>query len=294
MTIYNFFWNFAYRIGILLSNILPRRVLFMIANFSAFFWWLLNYNDRNIVETNLKNILGDSFNKRTSYSVFKNFACYLIDFFRLHKLNKNFIKNYIKIYNLELVKEMFKLKRGVIGLTAHIGNWELGGAVLSKLSFPVSVIAFSHRVNYVDRFFKKQRESVGIEVLPVKDSFQTSVKKLKENRLLAILADRDFSIQANKVKFFNRLAYLPHSPALLAIRANAPLIFGFVIRKGLNYKIFFEGPIFPPDRDLKLKDKKKIILSKIVKELEKYIKLYPDQWLIFQKYWELPKIETVI
>lgn len=288
-----FFWTVLYRIAIFLANVLPRFLLLELARLLSFVWCSISYKDRIIVQENIRKVKG-KVSLAICYKVFNNFAFYLVDFFRLHRLDENFIKENVKIYNRDVLDKAYQYERGVVAITAHLGNWELGGAVFAKLGYPFVVIASTHRVNYIDRFFRTQREKAGIKVLPIKNSFLISLAKLKEKNCLAILGDRDFSRQAEKVKFFNKMTPLPHSPVLLSIRAEAPIIFGFSLIKGKSYEIYLEGPIFPPDSNLSFKEKKDFLFQTMIKKLEQYIYNYVDQWFMFQPFWELPSIEAVI
>ena len=173
----------------------------------------------------------------------------------------------------------------------HLGNWEIGGGYLSYLGYKVSAVALDHSVKYIDEFFKLQRRRLEINELPFKNSFELCLERLKERRLLALLGDRDFTGKYIKRKLFGRPYYLPKAPYLLMLRARVPMVFGIMVREGYSYRLTFEGPFLP--NFLKL-NKIEEIADEILRIMEKYIKLYPDQWFLFKRYWEEPKEVVII
>lgn len=241
---------------------------------------------------NLRKILKSQYRERFVMNTFKNFACYLVDFFRISDKNDNFFKNYLSIENKQVIDEgLKKSKSGIIGLSMHLGNWEIGGGYLVFLGYKVSAVALSHSVRYIDRFFKLQRRRLGMEELPFRNSFKISIQKLKQKGIVALLCDRDFIGKYIKSVFFDEIGYLSKAPFLLGLRAQVPLIFGVTIRDWPGYKVILEGPFIYNNFSIEEMDN---LAREVVKIMEKYIKSYPDQWFFFQRFWEVPKDIVII
>jgi len=64
-----------------------------------------------------------------------------------------YIEKNVKILNLEYIDEGLKQGKGVIVVTAHLGNWELGGVVVSMKGYPISTVALAHKSKVVTNFF---------------------------------------------------------------------------------------------------------------------------------------------
>jgi len=124
--------------------------------------------------------------------MFRNFAKYLVDFFRFPLIDRAYISRYISIKNLKYIDESANMGKGVILLTAHLGNWELGGLVLGVLGYKIWAVALPHKNKKVNEFFNQQRESKGITVIEFGKAARTCLKVLKEKKLLALVGDRDF------------------------------------------------------------------------------------------------------
>jgi lauroyl/myristoyl acyltransferase len=74
------------------------------------------------------------------------------------------------------------------------------------------------------------------------------------------------------------------------LKTNSPIIPGMLVRQDtFNYKLIFDTPI--EVKEIPGMNKDDIIKEadkKIVAFMEKNIRAYPDQWLIFRKFWETP------
>ncbi|MCF7873916.1 MAG: lysophospholipid acyltransferase family protein [Candidatus Omnitrophica bacterium] len=263
----------------------PRAVSYRIAKFFALLHCCFSKKDREAVLYNLGPLVRQrQRKKKVAKKVFINFAYYLTDFFRYSRLTKKFIKKYVSFGGLDLVDKIVKEKRGAILLTAHLGNYELGGAVMSLLGYPLSVVALPHLDLRTNIFFNRQRKRVGIDVIPTGVAIKKTIKALNQGRLLALLGDRDFSHSGRRQKVFSRFAEIPRGVAFFAKKTAAAVVPTFFVRENkYHYRLIFENEI---EYDRENENVEEDILQKYVAVLEKYLKKYPDQWYLFQKYWQ--------
>ena len=194
----------------------------------------------------------------------------------------------VSVEGLEHVEKAFQNGKGVIGITAHFGNWEWGGVGLSLLGFPVHALVLNHKNSRVNQFFVRQRAQKGIHVVPLNHSIWETVQHLTKNEMLLLVADREFSNNGIPVSFLNRKVFFPRGPAALSRRCGSPLVVGFVIRQGkASFRLVFKKPIYvkktrDPSQDLQR------TTQKVATLLEETIRRYPTQWFLFQGFRELP------
>jgi len=175
--------------------------------------------------------------------------------------------------------------RGAIGVTAHLGNWELGGMVLSFLGFPVNAIALSHHNTRLNRLFVNQRALSGVNVIPVGQAALRSLRALKKNQLVLILGDRDVTERGIEVSFFGSITHIPRGPATLAVHADAGIFFGYFVRQSTHrYRAVFR-PQLSVDRGLNRESREKEIIINLVKEMEECIAANLDQWYCYELIW---------
>lgn len=274
---------YLYLLGSILIPLFPRNFCYLFARFISVVHYYLSKGDREAIFYNLSPVVEDKSKlKRCVQEVFINFAYYLVDFFRYPKLNKDFIKKYVRIEGRDNLDKALAEGKGVIVLAGHLGNYELAGAVLSLLGYPLSVVALSHEDKRINRFFDNQRQRVGMKVIPTGTTIRSCFSALKQGDMLALLGDKDFSGAGVKLKILSKYAYFPRGIAFFALKTKAPIIPIFLVRKDKRfYRLVCEKPI---TYDKEQQDEIAII-KKCNVVLEKYIKEYPQQWYMFQKWW---------
>ena len=281
---------YLYLLGSLLTSIFPRSACYLFARFVSIMYYYLSKKDRETVIYNLFPVITEKSKlKRCAQEVFINFAYYLVDFFRYSKLNQDFIKKYIELDGLENLNKALAKGQGVIILAAHLGNYELAGAILSLLGYPLSVVALSHKDKRINRFFDGQRQRVGMKVISTGTTIRSCFSALKSGDMLALLGDKDFSGAGVKLGMFSRQAYFPRGIAFFALKTGVPIIPIFLIRKDKKfYRLVCDKPISY--------DKEQQSEVSIIKQcnlvLEKYIKKYPEQWYMFQRRWVDKEFKT--
>ena len=248
----------------------------------------LSGESRKVIENNLKQVLGEGREeeiKGKARKVFQNFAKYIVDFSRFRRLNRSNLERFIAIEGIENLERSFAAKKGVIALTAHLGNWELGGVALAILGYPMNAVALSHEEASVNRLFVQQRTRRGVKVIPFGMAAKRCYQALRRNEVVALLGDWDIKSQGIRAPFFGKLTTLPRGPAILSLKTGAAILPGFTIRgKDNRFRLFFEKPIFPESTGCKEEDVERLN-NQVSKILESYIRRYPEQWLLFHEVW---------
>jgi len=278
-----------YRIGQFIALFLPLKIGYLLAAFVSDLRYIFADKDRQAVRENLKTIFPEKTEReirRLRIRMFRNFAKYLIDFFRFSKLDREYIKRNIKIENMHYVDEALAKGKGVIALSAHIGNWELGGVVIALLGYPFWAVALPHKHKAVNNFFNSQRESKGMMVIPLGKAVRRCFNLLKENKIVALAGDRDFTERGLVLDFFGKPAFFPEGPAAFALKTGAVIVPAFMVRnKDDSFTLKMEKPVeFNPTND---KGKDLVELIKRYKMIfEDYIRRYPEQWYMFRRFWK--------
>ncbi len=278
-----------YRIGQFLALSLPLKLGYAVAVFCSDLHYFFAYIDRREVGANLKAIFPEKSDREIKgirIHIFRNFAKYLVDFFRFTKIDIAYIKRNVKIENIHYVNEALAKGKGVILLTAHFGNWELGGVIMGQLGYPFWAVALPHKDKRVNNFFNFQRASKGVKVIAFGNAVRRCLTILKDNNALALVGDRDFTKKGGVVvDFFGKPTILPEGPAAFASKTGSPIVPGFVLRnQDDSFTLRFEKPLeFIPTAD-KNHDLLKLVESyKVV--IEHYIRKNPQQWYMFKKFW---------
>ena len=289
-------FNFIlYRIAQFIALSLPLKIGYGLAVLCSDIHYTFADKDRRFVRENLKAIFPEKSRReirRIRIRMARNFAKYLVDFFRFSKIDAEYVKKNIKIENAHFVTQALSKGKGVIILSAHLGNWELGAVVVGLLGYPFWAVVLPHKHKYVDRFFNAQRESKGVKVIPLGKAARMCMTVLKKNELLALVGDRDFTESGIVVDFFGKPSIFPKGPAALALNTGAVILPGFMVRNADDsFTLWMDKPIecnspVGAERKLRFSDHD---LMEVIKQykgvIESYIRKYPDQWYMFRKFW---------
>ena len=212
---------------------------------------------------------------------FQYFGKYLADFIRFRKLTPDGIRERVSIQGLEHIEAIRASKRGALLLTAHYGNWELGGAFIAAMGIPIHAVVRPVPSPALERVFNFFREQRGLKVIPLDKAGAGIVKALRRGEAVALVGDRDFTGNGQPHAFFGRTASLPRGAAWFAHRLDIPIYMGFVTRAPDDTFILrIHPPIDPaqvPTEDA--------IQEKIVAVMEAMIARDPCQWFIFDPFW---------
>ena len=278
-----------YKIGIFIALHTPLRIAYAISVFISTIFRLFSKRDRIAVKENLRVIFPGYDEKtidHTAKKIFHNFGKYLVDFFRFSIIDKDYINKYIKVNGVEHLEEALSLNKGAILASAHLGNWELGAAVVAGLGFPIDVVALNHDDEEINNFFISQRKSQGVGVIPVGMAVRRCFKALSENRSIALVSDRDYYDNGLKLEFFGKKTIIPKGPALFSRRCGSPIVPVLMVRNTDDtFTLNIRKPIIVEHTEDEYADLMRTT-AKIVKVLEEEILQYPSQWYVFRRFWE--------
>ena len=174
--------------------------------------------------------------------------------------------------------------KGVIGITLHMGNMELGCQMLTRMFAPVAVVYRRDPYGLVEAMRSGKRRDHRVEEIATNDSPMFGV------RVLAILKEGGFVLTSGDLgapeeggvayPFLDGTARFFAWPARLSKASGAPIVPCFVVREDGHYVPRLEPPIHPEDHEDATS-----IMKALVAVYEDYVRRYPDQWLILHKYW---------
>jgi len=282
---------YLYRIAQFLAKILPYKLSHALVMFLCDLHYCFSMADRQAVKSNLKVLSNSGLVSRAQVrAVFRNFGNYLLEFFTMTKrLQPSFVESNVHIKNIEYLNEVLQKGKGAVLVSAHVGNWEMGGAVLPILGFPLSVVALAHKDPKVNALFNAQREAFGAMVIQTDVAVRRVGEHLQRNRLVAILADRDFGNHGIMMDFLGLKTMIPKGAAYFSLKTGAPIVpIFFLCSTEGHFEIHVHPPIDPPVLpDGKLTEQiAKELIAKYLPFIEEEIKKNPSQWLLFREFWQ--------
>lgn len=264
-----------------LTNSLPSGSAYRCAERLADLQWRCSGTDRSAVSKNLSLALGTPISEHSPLvrDVFRNFGRYLVEFFTFHRTETP----ELTIEGYQHLTDARREGRGAIALTAHVGNWEVGAAVLRRLGFPVSVVVLSHEDPRLDRLFNRQRQRCGVQAIPLgTGAAHRSLRHLRSGSFLGMPCDRAFTTNGIQAMLCGRAVTVPSGPALLSVRSRTPAVPTFLVREGRGkFRLCVEPPIWPETTD-PTSSVIQALTQRYLVVIERYLKRFPSQWLMFQ------------
>lgn len=193
----------------------------------------------------------------------------------------------------ELERIISQYPRVVIALP-HMGNWDAAAYWFTTSFRPLTTVAEKLSPVKLYEKFVKFRTRLGVEVLPLErnsDLFHQLLARLKSQRIIALLSDRDISRTGIKVNFFNAEAAMPAGPAALAYAGDA-IVVTIKIYNSPTGKILSEiRDVLAIDKNLTRELAIEDLTQRMAKSFEAMITEHPQDWHLMQRLW--PEVKPI-
>ncbi|WP_006246629.1 phosphatidylinositol mannoside acyltransferase [Mycolicibacterium tusciae] len=180
-------------------------------------------------------------------------------------------------------QEALDAGRGGILALPHSGNWDMGGVWLVYKHGTFSTVAERLKPESLYRRFIEYRESLGFEVFPAsggeRPPFELLAERLRDNKLVCLMSDRDLTRSGVEVDFFGERTRLPAGPAKLAITTGAHLIPAHVYYDGDDCVIDLQEPLDTSSKDVTA------VTQALADRFARNIAAHPADWHMMQPQW---------
>jgi phosphatidylinositol dimannoside acyltransferase len=220
----------------------------------------------------------------------RSYARYWLETFRLPKMDPREVVERTTVHTSgrEHLDAALERGKGAVLALPHSGNWDVAGLWLVAHSGPfVTVAERLHPESLFERFVA-HREGLGFEVLPLgrhdPSPMGTLARRLRENKVAALVADRDLSRHGVPVQFFGEPTRMPGGPAMLAATTGAallPISLWFTDDGGWGQRI--HPPLEVPEG--RLRDQVPALTQAVADVLATGIAQHPADWHMLQPLW---------
>ena len=217
---------------------------------------------------------------------YRHMSTYLGEFLAAPGYPNTALADKVRLTGQEHLAAAHRHGKGILLLSAHYSNWELCAASVAYLGYPMALVAQLHPDAITNELFLRPRVHCGLETVDVFTAVRPAYRRLRENGVVALMADRDITGTGVTVTFFGRPVRFPKGPARLSLGSGAPAVFTFLRRRAdRSYDQKFLPPVYPEpsgdrDRDvLRLTQRYADIIARQVAE-------DPTQYTVFFPIWE--------
>jgi KDO2-lipid IV(A) lauroyltransferase len=279
-----------YRFMSWLGPILPVRTGRSVYEGAGRLFYRIARGPRAVVAANQAQVLGrpvdDPLVQASTREAFALYARYWFDTFNVLGWDDERVMAAFRFDGIELVEKGLADGKGVVIALPHTGNWDVGGRAMALRMAPVVSVAEHLRPERLFELFLQHRRQLQMDIVDLASDHvgRQLTQRLEENRIVALVADRDLSGGGVEVEMFGRTRRMPAGPALLALSAGAPLLSGptFTTRDGW-VEVLSEVSIEPTGRR---KDDIVALTRALAASFEKAIAAAPPDWHLFQPGWD--------
>jgi len=269
---------------------IPKKYIVKIGNILGGLAYLLDARHRRIVRRNLQFAHpGWSLDKtkKISLKTFQSMGITVLEICQMTCFSKKDILQKVRIKGKENLLNTIKSPKGVIMISAHIGNWEMCSLFLSCYMQKSVVVVAQNQPNIIERIIHKLRTSTGNTIISKKGAMSKLVRTLRKGKMVGLLIDQGTSRgDGVNVTFFGRNTYSTHAASLLAARYNCPVLPVYCIRESdAELTVVVEPPLKLYKTD-EVRSDLQTNTQIMTDSVEKIVRLYPEQWLWFHKRWK--------
>jgi predicted exporter/lauroyl/myristoyl acyltransferase len=285
----HFYRGAIWRIGMGLARCLPAFVIRVLAHWGAAIYWRAAARRRQVVVQNLRPALDDDAAAAASAAraLFTEFALKIADLWRYE--GGAALENWVMRWRgWEVYQQAEARRKGVLLVTPHLGNWEIGGAYLPEKGIKLFVLTQPEPDPGLTELRRASRARWGVETIVVGDdafAFIEIVRRLQEGATVALLMDRPAPSTAVTVNLFGRPFSASIAAAELARASGCAILPACIVRTPGGYEGEIQ-PEIPYDRATIGNRAARIQLTqKIMSVFEPLIRQYVTQWYHFVPIW---------
>ena len=227
---------------------------------------------------------------RVARRSFRNFAKYVVEIMRFPKLSPDDFERLVVVEGWEHLRRATALGRGLIFVSIHFGNFELGGARIAD-EIPLNVIADDLANQRLMDLLIGNRAHKNINIHSPSGAARKVLRALRRNEMVGLMMDlgpRTLAFDNVRASFFGMPTMFPAIAANLARVSGAPIVVAAVVRERDNtFRGMALAPIFV-DRTAQAAQEIERATQAIARGLEEFVRRWPDQWYIFRPMWSPP------
>ncbi|MGB8404533.1 MAG: phosphatidylinositol mannoside acyltransferase [Mycobacterium sp.] len=214
-----------------------------------------------------------------------SYARYWREAFRLPSMDQRTLGERLRhcLLNTEHIDAGLERGNGVILALPHSGNWDMAGVSVVHQYGKFTTVAERLKPESLYRRFVEYRETLGFEILPltggVRPPFEVLAERLRENRVVALMADRDLSRKGVEVNLFGEATRLPAGSAKLALDTGAALMTVHCWNTPDDWVFDISGPLDTSSGDVAA------ITQGLAARFEAGIAAHPTDWHMLQPQW---------
>ncbi len=225
---------------------------------------------------------------RIRRAMFRHLGRILLTIARAPAIEREDLPRWIVFKDLHHFTDAQKRGKGVLFLTAHLGNWELSAFAHGLAVGPIHVMVRPLDDPALDRIVANSRTASGNKIVPKANAARTVLQTLRNNEAVGILIDQNAAAsEAVFVDFFGLPAAANKGFAQLAMRSGAAVVPGFAWWNSRESRYVLQ--YHPPVEMASTGDDEADVVENTRRcqaVVEQAVRRHPQQWLWIHRRWK--------
>jgi KDO2-lipid IV(A) lauroyltransferase len=253
--------------------------------------WLLGIRRRTVAR-NLRLVfpeLSGSRRRRIARRCFRHFGAMTCDTVSMSRLDAVDLCRRLTLVGWERLDEAESHGRGLLVLSAHLGNWEVAARPIGLYRGPFHVVVRPFNNPLVYRYLAAERERFGEVQIAKRGAAKQLFRVVRQGGRAGVVMDqRVRPDQGIVLPFLGHPALVTPLPASVALRTGAPAV-PLVAwpEAGGRYRVEVGEPILPPVGEERGEEAVAALSRRYLAALEADIRRHPEQWLWMHRRWRL-------
>ena len=269
---------------------IPRQLIINSGKLLGLLFYSLAVPHRRLVRRNLQFCYPEWSHKEIrelSRRIFMNLGTTLVEMLQSSLMSPEEVLKALRVEGEENFNKAFKSNRGIVIVSAHMGNWEVGLHITNYYGKPMLGVAAKTRYGWADILLRRSRNRLGNTIIDKKGALPKITEGLRRGEVIGMLIDQSRRKHGIEVTFFGRKATASPAAALLALRCKSLVLPAFSVRE--------------PDGQLTIQVKRPIEMTRtgdlrrdiqsnsqrMIDVVEQMVRTYPDQWFWLLKPWKV-------
>jgi KDO2-lipid IV(A) lauroyltransferase len=235
----------------------------------------------------MERTLGLSYRQRVGLAqqVYNHLCKGALEFIQLDRLTAHQARVIIGDPAISKLRDLLAPGKGLLVLSAHLGNWDLLACATALCGFHVNVISREIKNSRINQYWMDRRKRCGINILSARGSAWQILRALRKNEIVAVVLDQH-EPDGIPIPFLGQPAATSTALARLALASDAPVVPAFLLWDGFRYRVEIYDPIClerTNNRQFDVVQNTKKFSDIIAAQVRKA----PQQWLWLHRRWKV-------
>lgn len=225
-------------------------------------------------------------------TMYRHLGMNIVEEFRLSSMTDEELRKRIVWEGEQHGRDTLATGKGMLVLSAHMGNWDILCTVAPKFNYPTTIITKAIKNKALNQFWMESRSRFGLKFVPAHNSYRLCLAALRKNEIVGFILDQNMiRTEGIFVEFFGRPACTSPGLAYMSAQSGAAVVPSFILRQpDGTHLVKFLPPIPPPP------DRKPETISQFTqlytRVIEDQIRQTPEQWIWIHRRWRTTPPES--